>query len=190
MKKCYIFGTFNPIHNLHIKIAEYLLTQGYDKAVFVPAYKPPHKIFDENNAKNRLKMVKLALKNKKNLEYNDIEYQRKSTSYTYDTIKLLFNGKKIHFAIGTDAFEKIETWYKADKLKEMIKFLVFYREDDFNTKKFEQLRQKGYDFQIMKMPFENISSTSIRKKIKNGEDFSTLVDKNVVSYIYEHEVFK
>ena len=43
---------------------------------------------------------------------------------------------------------------------------------------------------IMKMDFENISSTMIREKIKKGEDFSTLVDKNVVEYIYEHEIFK
>ena len=190
MKKCYIFGTFNPIHNSHLKIADYLLEHGFDKAVFVPAYRPPHKDFDEENALDRLKMVKLATKSNKNIEVDDIEFKRKTPSYTYDTIKQLYKGKRIDFAIGTDAFEKIETWYKTDKLKDMLNFLVFNRENNFDPKKFDNLKQKGYVFEIMKMPFEDVSSCNIRKKIKNGEDFSTFVEKNVVEYIYEHEIFK
>ncbi len=190
IKKCYIFGTFNPIHNSHLKIGEYLLSQGFDRAVFVPAYKPPHKDFDETMALKRLEMVKIAIKNKKNFEVDDIEFQRKTPSYTYDTIKQLYNGERINFAIGTDAFEKIESWYKIDKLKDMLNFLVFYRENDFNPEKFNELKQKGFMFKMMKMPYEEVSSSEIRKKIKNGEDFSTLVDKNVVEYIYEHEIFK
>lgn len=190
MKKCYIFGTFNPIHNSHLKMADFLLKQGFDKAVFVPSYIPPHKNFDENQAKKRLEMVKLATKNRKNFEVDDIEFKRKTPSYTYDTIKQLYQGERINFAIGTDAFEKIETWYEIDKLKNMLNFLVFYREDNFNPKKFDNLKQKGFVFEMMKMPFTDISSTEIRKKIKNNEDFSTLVDKNVVEYIYEHEIFK
>ena len=90
MKKCYIFGTFNPIHNSHLKIAEYLLLQGYNKAVFVPAYRPPHKDFDEKEAAKRLEMVKLAVKNHKNFEVSDIEFKRKTPSYTYDTIKQIY----------------------------------------------------------------------------------------------------
>ena len=190
MEKCYIFGTFNPIHNSHLKIADFLLKQGFDKAVFVPAYRPPHKNLDEINAQDRLKMVKLAAKSNKNIEVDDIEFKRKTPSYTYDTVKQLYKGKRINFAIGTDAFEQIETWYKIDKLKDMLNFLIFDREENFNPHKFDYLKQKGFVFQIMKMPFEDISSSSIRKKIKNGEDFSTLVDKNVVEYIYEHEIFK
>lgn len=190
MEKCYIFGTFNPIHNSHLKMADFLLKQGFDKAVFVPAYRPPHKNFDEKNAQYRLKMVKLATKSNKNIEVDDIEFKRKTPSYTYDTIKQLYKGKRINFAIGTDAFEKIETWYEIDKLKDMLNFLVFDREENFNPHKFDYLKRKGFVFRIMKMPFEDISSSNIRKKIKNGEDFSTLVDKNVVKYIYEHEIFK
>ena len=189
-KKCYIFGTFNPIHNSHIKIADFLLTQGFDKAVFVPAYRPPHKDFDEKQAQKRLEMVKLAVKDHKNFEVDDIEFKRKTPSYTYDTIKQIYKGERINFAIGTDAFEKIETWYEIDKLKNMLNFLVFDRQNDFDPKKFDYLKQKGFVFEIMKMPFYDVSSTEIRKKIKSGEDFSTLVDKNVLKYIYEHEVFK
>ena len=190
MKKCYIFGTFNPIHNSHLNIADYLVNNGFDKAVFVPAYRPPHKNFDENQAKKRLEMVKLAVKNNTKFEVDDIEFKRKTPSYTYDTIKQLYKGERINFAIGTDAFEKIESWYEIDKLKNMLFFHIFKREKDFDYKKFDYLKAKGFLFKFMDMPFEDISSTGIRKKIENGEDFSTLVDKNVVEYIYEHEIFK
>ena len=190
MKKCYIFGTFNPIHNSHLEIGKYLIKQGFDRAVYVPSYHPPHKNFKEENAINRLKMVKLATAKYKNFEVDDIEYKRKTPSYTYDTIKQMYNGERLNFAIGTDAFSNIETWYKIDKLKDMLNFLVFSRESNFDPHKFDELKQKGFVFQIMKMPFKDISSTEIRKKLKNGEDFSTLVDKNVVKYIYEHEIFK
>ena len=190
MKKCYIFGTFNPIHNSHLKMADYLIKQGFDKAIFVPAYRPPHKDFDENLAKKRLEMVKLAVKNHKNFEVDDIEFKRKTPSYTYDTVKQIYKGERLNFAIGTDAFEKIESWYEIDKLKDMLNFLVFYRQDNFNPDKFDYLKQKGFVFQMMQMAYEDVSSTEIRKKIQKGEDFSTLVDKNVVKYIYEHEIFK
>ena len=189
-KKCYIFGTFNPIHNSHLNIGKYLLAHGFDKAVFVPAYRPPHKNFDEKQAEKRLEMVKQAIKNYKNFEVDDIEFKRKTPSYTYDTIKQIYKGERINFAIGTDAFEKIESWYMIDKLKDMLCFYIFTRENDFDPKKFEYLKEKGFVYKFMNMPFEDVSSTEIRKKIQNGEDFSTLVDKNVVKYIYEHEVFK
>ena len=190
MKKCYIFGTFNPIHNSHLNIAKYLVSHGFDKAVFVPAYHPPHKDFDEKQSEKRLEMVKQAVKNYKKFEVDDIEYKRKAPSYTYDTIKQIYNGERINFAIGTDAFEKIESWYKIDKLKDMLCFYVFMRENNFNPEKLKYLKEKGFVYKLMNMPFEDISSTEIRKKIQKGEDFSTLVDKNVVEYIYEHEIFK
>ena len=37
-------GTFNPIHNAHLRMADFVLDEfGFEKIVFVPAYNPPHK---------------------------------------------------------------------------------------------------------------------------------------------------
>ena len=195
MKLCVFQGTFNPIHKAHLRVAQDVISHyDFDKIIFIPAYNPPHKSADLDFSKHRLKMVQLAVKINPRFETSDIEFKREGKSYTILTIKELYSlyevEGKIHFIIGTDAFEKIETWYEIDKLKNMLNFLVFYREDNFNPKKFDNLKQKGFIFEMMKMPFTDISSTEIRKKIKNNEDFSTLVDKNVVEYIYEHEIFK
>ena len=54
MKLCIFSGTFNPIHNAHLQMAEYVLEHyGFDKIIFIPAYKPPHKDYDINMCKYR-----------------------------------------------------------------------------------------------------------------------------------------
>ena len=75
MKLCVFQGTFNPIHNAHIAMASYINEHkelyDYDKFLFIPAYIPPHKQYiDRNVAKHRLKMVKLAVKNKRSSAFS------------------------------------------------------------------------------------------------------------------------
>ena len=61
MTICIFPGTFNPIHEAHLKMAEFALTNyGFDKVIFIPSYIPPHKELNRNLAKHRFNMVKLA----------------------------------------------------------------------------------------------------------------------------------
>ncbi|MDR1327110.1 MAG: nicotinate (nicotinamide) nucleotide adenylyltransferase, partial [Heliobacteriaceae bacterium] len=141
MNLCVFQGTFNPIHNAHIRMAEFVL-ENYDadKILFIPAYKPPHKVFDPECAHHRLNMVKLAVEDNPRFEVSDIEFQSEEVSYTYNTIKTLTPARridlrsqrerenfKIYFIIGADAYGQIDTWYRAAELKEMVEFIVFTR---------------------------------------------------------------
>ena len=57
MKLCVFQGTFNPIHNAHLKMAEFVLKNyDFDKILFIPAHKPPHKNYDEKLSLHRLKL--------------------------------------------------------------------------------------------------------------------------------------
>ena len=88
MKSCLFQGTFNPPHNGHLYIAEFVLKNTeYDEVLFVPAYKPPHKSYREENSFHRLKMTQLLAENKNGLRVSDIEFQREEPSYTYVTVK-------------------------------------------------------------------------------------------------------
>lgn len=143
MKFCLFAGTFNPIHKAHLAMAEYVLDNfGFDKIIFIPAYKPPHKSYDDNMSMRRFEMVKLATKNNPKFEVSDIEFKREGKSYTYLTILEILNqiqkNDKISFIIGTDAFRQIETWYETDKLKKLIDFIVFIRENE--TVNFDYLK--------------------------------------------------
>ena len=193
MKLCVFAGTFNPIHNAHIKMAEFVLENfKFDKILFIPAYKPPHKDYDKSLSKHRYNMVELAISENKNFDISDIEFKREGKSYTYLTIKELYSkfdiDGKINFIIGTDAFEQIETWYETDKLKELIDFIVFVRKNEVVD--FSKLKEKGYNFSFTKMDFLNISSTEIRQKIKSNEDISTLIPIKVKEYIDKNGLYR
>lgn len=193
MKLCVFQGSFNPVHNAHLRVADFVCKNfDFDKFLFIPAFCPPHK--DLGMAWHRLEMVRLAVMNYPAFEVSDIEYKRGGKSYTYLTINELYEmfdvEGQISFIIGTDAFEKIESWYEADKLKKLVKFLVFIREDNFDISRYDYLKEKGYNFEFQNLPYKDISSTELRNKIKSGVDISEYVPKEVKEYIEEHGLYK
>ena len=195
MVLCLFQGTFNPIHNAHLRVAQFALEHcAKDGILFIPAFAPPHKTIDDKMSFHRFNMVKLAIEDNKKFEISDIEFVRKGKSYTYLTVCELYENLhpdgKIKFIIGTDAFRKIETWYEANKLKELVDFLVFTRDKNFDEREFIQLKNKGYNYQLMSLPFKDISSTELRKRIKNGKSLTGLVPPKVEEYIIQNELYK
>ena len=195
MKLCVFQGTFNPIHVAHLKMADFVLKNyGFDKIIFIPAYRPPHKNYDITLTPHRLKMVELAALSNPNFKVSDIEYKNERNSYTYLTILELYKKYdiegKINFIIGTDAFKKIDTWYEADKLKKLVNFIVFVRENELDNKKYRELKEKGYNFTFAKMDFQDISSSDIRKNIREGNDISKFVTDKVKGYIEQNGLYK
>ena len=195
MKLCVFQGTFNPIHKAHIKMAEYVAEHyNFDKIIFIPAYKPPHKDYDDKMSLHRYNMVKLAIKNNPAFDISDIEYKSEEKSYSYLTIKKLYEiypvEGKIKFIIGSDAFERIESWYETDKLKEIVDFLVFIRENSFNKKKFNHLKAKGYNFEFVDMDFIDISSSKLKNLIKENKPTDDFITKEVDYYIRENGLYK
>lgn len=195
MNLCVFQGTFNPIHNAHLRVAQDVISRfNFDKLLFIPAYNPPHKVSDLNFSIHRLNMVKLAVNQNPKFEVSDIEFHRQGKSYTYLTIKELYElydvEGKINFIIGTDAFSKIESWYEIDKLKKMVKFIVFVREDNFEISRYDYLKEKGYEFEFQPLSYQDISSTELREKIAKGEDIEPFVVQEVKDYIAKHGLYK
>lgn len=193
MRLCVFSGTFNPVHKAHLKMAQYVLDNfEFQKILFIPAYKPPHKLYDTDMSMHRFNMLKLAISHNPNFEISDIEFQREGKSYTYLTVKKLYElykpEGKINLIIGTDAFEKIETWYETDKLKEIVEFIVFMREN--KPVNLDWLKSKGYNFRVSKMNFYDISSTELRKLIQNGKSVSGFLTQDVEEYIKENGLYR
>ena len=180
MKICIFPGTFNPIHQAHLNLAEYALKEyNFDKIIFIPAYLPPHKSIDTKLANHRYQMVKIATNYNPQFEVSDIEYKSQNKSYSLITVKKIIQEYKIkgklNFLIGTDAFEKIETWYKVDELKKLVHFIVFDRGI--------QLSEKiGFDYEIANLNFLDISSTNIRNNCYNNI-------QSVEDYIRKNELY-
>ena len=181
MAICIFSGTFNPIHNGHLKMAKYALDKyDFEKIIFIPAYLPPHKEIDKNLATHRYNMVKLAIQNNPRFEISDIEYLSEGKSYSLITVKKIIEQycikDRLNFIIGTDAFAKIDTWYKADELKKLVHFIVFPRRGDIISNK------DSWDYELTDMEFVDISSTEIRLGNK--------IDTNVEGYIKEHGLYR
>lgn len=180
---CYYFGTFNPVHNGHVKIADEVKKQfGFEKVIFVPAFSPSHKNSDLALASERLDMLKLAVGED---NVSDIEYHLKTPSYTYQTIEHL---GKCSFIIGYDAFFQIETWKNPEYLKEMLDFIVIPRQ--YCRGDLSEFADKGFRFKVLEIDFINISSEDIRKYIKDNLPVSEFVPKKVEEYLRANKIYR
>lgn len=206
-------GTFDPIHNGHLAVAEYV--KGFldlDAVLFIPAKLPPHKrtqtVADFNH---RLAMLKLAIGDRNDFFISTLEAQRPGPSYTYDTLLTLREqfGEQVRlfFMVGIDAFAEISSWKKFASLPDLADLVVVDREGA-DTSIFEQaLLRLGshfhYDRQTgqwhsnltpgriipVNMPLVVISSTKIRQRLRKGEDISTYVPDAVCSYIRTRQIY-
>lgn len=190
---CYFFGTFNPIHLGHIKIAKQVIEKGgFDKVIFVPSYMPPHKIGSLLGFNHRYNMTALAVK-----DVLDIESKLSAPSYTYRTIEKLYsenNNQKINFIIGYDQFFSLENWKEPEILKQKINFIViprrFLNGQAITDKAFDYFKNKGYSFRVLDIDFLDISSSSIRKNVKENKSIENLVTNEVKKYIEDNRLYK
>ncbi|SNB47856.1 nicotinate-nucleotide adenylyltransferase [Geobacter sp. DSM 9736] len=115
MKIGIIGGTFNPVHNAHLRIAEEVRDWfGLDRVIFIPAAVPPHKpIYGDLPFIHRYEMVRLAIAANPHFTVSDMEQQRGGTSYSIDTLRALrraYQNDSLYFVIGSDSFLEIGSW--------------------------------------------------------------------------------
>ena len=199
-------GTYNPIHNGHLDIAEKArLEIGAEKVVLIPAFSPYHKAGGSNaTVSDRFEMTKLGADSRVNFEVSDVEYRMgKDKSYTFETIKQLIEEatkkpftedmklpQKIKLLIGADSLETIESWYKASELSKLVDFIVVSRPNCHDVKETaKQIKLPEFTFQNVQANFD-ISSRSIREMVKNGQDVSKIIPEAVLQYIVKNRLYK
>lgn len=195
MRYCVFSGTFNPIHNAHLGMAQKVLEEfKFDEILFIPAYIQPHKnlAYCKRSAPHRLEMLKRALTKYPKFILNTIEYDRKGLSYTYLTILDLYRvlpdiEGKINFVIGTDAFLNIYKWHDAKNLIKLLDFIVLIRDDEEleACKQLEDVR-----FRVLQADKMDISSTMVREMVKSKQDISHLVPIEVKEYIEDNHLYR
>ncbi len=218
MKKIGLFGgTFDPVHFGHIKGALKIKKLfSLDEIIFIPCADPPHKNIKKiSDITHRLDMLKLAIKNYP-FSISDIEIEREGKSYTIDTI-LYFKEKfgsnaELFFLIGADAFLDIHTWKMPKNLLENASFIIMARAlkgaDFLNMKEntLKYLKDKFPDSSIFSenysnvtrthpaifladIPLIDISSTEIRKFVKDKKSINHMTSEKVIEYIKKKELY-
>ena len=190
-------GSFNPIHNGHLFLAENIRNVLHlDKIIFIPTGNAPHKNI-KTDKKDRFKMTTLAIEGSDFFEISNFETNKNEKSYTIDTInhiKSEYAAAKLYFIVGSDSFMEIESWHKPNDLLCSCNLIVVNRPGENKRLLCEHLRniKKKYSSSISLVTLDtlNISSTNIRNKIITGENIDYLVPKKVAQYIYEHQLYK
>lgn len=129
---CLFGGTFDPIHNAHLQIAEAALKQfALNRILFVPAANPPHKDpLGLTSYEDRLRMVEIACAPNPRFIASPLE-EGNTPSYTIDTLERfrtqLTARDRLYFLIGSDAFDELETWKRWREVVELTDFIVVSR---------------------------------------------------------------
>ena len=196
LKNLGIFGgSFDPIHNGHIKIS--LLAQKQlhlDILLFIPVYdqwmknKGPYA-----TSIDRLDMINVSISNLKNIQTCDIDIKRKKHTYTIDTlsdlIKLYPKVEKIYLIVGEDSINKMDKWYKSEEIKKICTIAVYKRK---NKKILMKSFKNDFNENIVDIvgPRIDISSTKIRDNIDKNLSIESLVPRQVEEIIIKRELYK
>ena len=192
-------GTFAPVHNGHVAAAKAFMEQmKLDYLFIIPAHLPPHKQIDESDDPvYRLRMCELAFKDIDGVVISDCEIARGGKSYTYDTLKgLQREDTRLFLLCGTDMVLTFDTWYRFEDIFKMCYPVYVRRENDalignrIVSKINEYYQKYGVMFRkIMTEPIE-LSSTDIRRAVKNGQDISGMVPAAVADFIKQNGLYR
>lgn len=179
------FGSFNPIHNGHLIVAQNMLNSGYfDTIRFIPSPQNPFKNSDDLLDDHlRFNFVKDAIADNDNFEISDIEYSLPKPSFTIQTLlKFKENEPENKFSLimGSDNLEKIHEWKSIAEITNICNFHVFLRRGSEN-----KTPKISGEFIIHKdTPFIDISATYIRELIEKNKSIRYLVPKNVFKHFH------
>lgn len=203
-------GTFDPVHNGHLRAAEEIGEFfSLEKIYFVPVYIPPHKGNRQiSDAEDRLAMVRLAIKGNSCFISSDIEVRRGGISYSIDTIEVMEKKfKELYYLIGIDAFSEIHTWHRYTDLFYHTNFIVMVRPNHnkrsgliifprdvrkqmklLDDGTFEHISGKKVYLQFVTQL--DISATRIRAATSNERSIRYLVPAAVEKYIKEKRLYQ
>ena len=180
-------GTFDPIHNAHLKIAREAVRQfALEHVLFVPAARPPHKTgVTSTPYEHRLRMVELACWHEPLFEASRLE-EGAENSYSIATIERvrasLGEGQELFFLIGSDAFAEIRSWHRWRKVIASVDFIVVGRPGaDYDVPEGARVHPlKGVDLPV--------SSSEIRRKLAAADE-RVEVPAAVLAYIHAHGLY-
>lgn len=179
-------GSFNPIHNAHIKLASTICSEaGLDEVWFMVTPHNPLKrqegLMDE---KDRLAMVRIALEKEPNLKASDYEFHLERPSFTWNTLQHLskdYPTDEFYIIIGGDNWEIFNHWAHHEEILRDYHIIVYPRKDSLMD-----TTSLPPSVSIIRMPEMDISSTMIREMLRNGEDISPYVSPKVAEYLHKN----
>ncbi|NPB06774.1 MAG: nicotinate (nicotinamide) nucleotide adenylyltransferase [Aquificae bacterium] len=189
-------GSFDPVHFGHVLLARDALERlKAEKVLFIPAYKAPLKEGHAAPPEDRLRMLRLAVEGEDRFAVEDYEVKKGGTSYTVDTLKYLRNkyGKELYLLLGADAFLNFHRWREPEEVARLARLVVADREgklaeaERYLTERFPHLKERVL---FLKTRRFDVSSTEIRKRIKEGRSVYGMLPEAVERYVLRKGLYR
>ena len=185
------FGTFDPIHNGHLRIAKYITEEKLaDKVWLVVTPENPIKVGNKISSFNhRFNMTKIATEKYDNIIPSDLEVNLKKPNYTIDTLEYISNKlKDIEFSliIGEDNYKIFDTWKDYKKIINKYKIFIYPRKGTLN----ENLHIINENTMYIGGPRIDLSSTNIRNIVSKKSDPKDLISTKVMEYINSNKLYQ
>lgn len=184
-------GSFDPVHNGHIGVAQdAALQMGLDMVYFMPvAYSPlrDHGPYAADYC--RYAMIELAIKGCSRFGVLDWELEAKGISYSINTArKLRKNWPEMSFywIIGEDLVASLPWWREIDELVRLVEFVGVRRPGVGNVVP----QVKGLKLHMINNPGIEVSSTEVRRRVREGESIDELVPEGVRNYILVNGLYR
>ena len=204
-------GTFNPIHNGHLRLAQELADAlNFNEVRFIPSANPPHKTVPKVSAQHRAAMVQLAISDNPLFNLDIRELDRLGASYTIDTLislqEELGGSVALCLIMGSDAFAKLNTWHRWQALLDYCHIILVQRPTsatqpqladelsallhDHYTENVSDLADENAGYiHMQKITALDITATNIRAQLESGYSPRYLMPDNVLDYIKHNQLY-
>ena len=188
MKIGLFFGSFNPVHNGHLIIANHILNEtDLDKIWLVVSPQNPFKKSDSLlNTYDRLHLVTRAVENDNRLKASDIEVHLPKPSYTSATLTYLKEKYPLYefsIIIGSDSFQNLSKWKNYEVIIHNYELIIYKRPG------FEISNSLGAKVSIMSAPLLEISATYIRELVKKNKSIKYLVPESIEQEVQNNRFY-
>lgn len=186
-------GTFDPIHNAHVRVARTAYkTLGLDEVQLIPAGRPWQKPALQASSEHRAAMIRLAIADIAGLRLNTDELERAGTTYTIDTLESLPGSNTYYWILGTDQLANFCSWHRWADIAKRVTLLVAARPTIpfLIPAPLQALVQEGTAC-VESLPFEpmELSASDLRHRVSNGQSITGLVCPEVEAYIQRHGLY-
>lgn len=192
-------GSFDPIHNGHLRIAQSAYEEfSLDEVWFIPAGHSPNKDEDKmTNAKTRAEMVALAIQKIPYFRLSTYEIDKSGTSYTYLTLSELnkqYPETVFYFIMGADSLDYFDSWKHPEIICEKSIILVAVRNDIDMDEILNKIKQLQSQFSANIYPLScgktDISSSKIRADLGEGILHTEYLPIEVADYILKNHLYQ
>ncbi|WP_417598404.1 nicotinate-nucleotide adenylyltransferase [Oceanospirillum sp.] len=202
-------GTFDPVHNGHLRSAlELKQLLALDEVRLVPCHQTPHREQPRRSSQQRLHMLDLAVAGEAGLRIDDRELRLDQPSYSVFTLqglrKELGNEAVLFWVMGIDAFAHFTSWYQWREILTLANLIIMTRPGFELVSESEEKRlwqERAIEVSELHMhpsgkilsislPSQlEISATYIRQQLSRGQSVRYLLPDSVISYIGTHKLY-